>query len=345
MKNLYKGFLYSFFWLNVFFTTAQNYRNPKAYIADFGKSELFVKIALMEYSKSIIEANPDSRVEATMERIFIKLDDLKLNLLKNDKGVFGDTQLRDEFLNLNAKTILLLKNNTLKLNDYAVLCNYSYDDIFSAFSYKEKEIRAYYQDILKYEQFKKEFGLKYKIAIRNYNSKNVFEYNAYQNLIFYKLNVLDDKLFTLFKLKDVEKVQECIIQMDKIIKESEFKTEDCKGQFDDESLNNRTIDLIKFFQNQNTFISKLYFDYIREFDILQIEKKIVPIDADEETIAAFNLKVKSFNVAKNLFFDALYENQLAKKKLLDSWYVTNSTFLKNNIVFEDVYENFIKSNK
>ncbi|GAA4080143.1 hypothetical protein GCM10022389_27820 [Flavobacterium cheonanense] len=328
--------------MSFFNIAAQNYRNPKAYINDFGKSELFVKEALMEYSKSIIESSPDDRIQTTMERIYIKLEDINNNLLKNDTGINGDTTLRDEFIKLNSKTILLLKNKALKLNDYIVQSNSDYEDIFKNFSYKEKEITVYYSDILYYEKFKKEFGLKYNILIRNYTSKNVFEYNAYQNLIFYKLNVLDDKLVTLFTLKDTEKVNECIIHMDNILKESEFKTREFKGEFDDESLNNITTELIYFFQNQNVYLKELYYKYIEEYLTFQEAKKNVTENDDEKTIAEYNEKVRKFNKSKNDFFDSLYENQIAKRDLINRWYKTNSLFLKNNIVFEDIYDNFIK---
>ncbi|WP_344817277.1 hypothetical protein [Flavobacterium cheonanense] len=342
MKNLIRLFVHSFLLLSFFNIAAQNYRNPKAYINDFGKSELFVKEALMEYSKSIIESSPDDRIQTTMERIYIKLEDINNNLLKNDTGINGDTTLRDEFIKLNSKTILLLKNKALKLNDYIVQSNSDYEDIFKNFSYKEKEITVYYSDILYYEKFKKEFGLKYNILIRNYTSKNVFEYNAYQNLIFYKLNVLDDKLVTLFTLKDTEKVNECIIHMDNILKESEFKTREFKGEFDDESLNNITTELIYFFQNQNVYLKELYYKYIEEYLTFQEAKKNVTENDDEKTIAEYNEKVRKFNKSKNDFFDSLYENQIAKRDLINRWYKTNSLFLKNNIVFEDIYDNFIK---
>lgn len=342
MKNLIPVFVHYILLLSFLNTAAQNYRNPKAYINDFGKSELFVKEALMEYSKSIIEASPDDRIQTTMERIYIKLENINENLLKNDVGINDDTELRDEFIKLNNKTILLLKNKALKLNDYIVQSNSDYEDIFKNFSYKEKEITAYYADILYYEKFKKEFGLKYNILIRNYNSKNVFEYNAYQNLIFYKLNVLDDKLVTLFKLKDREKVNECIIHMDNIINESEYKTSEFKGAFEDESLNNITIELIHFFQNQNVYLKELYYKYIEEYLTFQEVKKIVTENDDEKAIAEYNEKVRKFNESKNDFFDSLYENQILKRELINRWYKTNSLFLKNNIVFEDIYENFIK---
>lgn len=324
---------------------SQNYRNPKAYISDFGKSELYVKEALMEYSKSIIDASPDERIQSTMERIYIKLENINENLLKNDNGINGDVGLRDAFIKLNNKTIVLLKNKALKLNDYAVQSNLDYDDIFHNFSFKEKEITNYYSDIINYESFKKEFGLKYNLLIRNYNLKNVFEYNAYQNLIFYKLNVLDDKLIALLNLKNIEKVDECLIYMDKISKESTYKTTELKDDFEDDSLNNINIELITFFQNQNETLKPLYTEYVKNYFAFQKDKNTISETEDLKKIEEYNEKIKNFNKSKNDFFDALYKNQKEKKDLIDKWYKTNSLFLKNNIVFEDIYENFVNQKK
>lgn len=338
-------FFACFLFIQPSLSIGQNYRNPKAYINDFGKSELFVKEALMEYSKSIIDASPDNRIQNTMERIYTKLESINENLIKNDIGINGDTGLRDAFIKLNNKTILLLKNKALKLNDYDVQSNLEYDDIFYNFSSKEKEISNYYLDILNYESYKKDFGLKYNLLIRNYNRKNVFEYNAYQNLIFYKLNVLDEKLIQLFYLKDIEKVNECLVYMDRIIKESIYKTDNLKKDFEDESLNNVNIELITFLKNQNSVLKELYSTYIEKYLSFQRYKNSILDNEDEKTIEQYNEKVKTLNKSKNDFYDALYNNQIAKKDLIARWYKTNSLFLKNNIVFEDIYENFVNQKK
>ena len=39
-----------------------------------------------------------------------------------------------------------------------------------------------------------------------------------------------------------------------------------------------------------------------------------------------------------LFFDTLYSVQTSKSNLIDTWYVTNGTFLKNNTEFENKFE-------
>lgn len=333
--------------MNLFCSTlySQKYRNTKAYINDFGKSELYVKEALMEYSKSIIDASLDNRVENTLERIYIKLDNINVILLKHDIGIHGDISLRDEFIKLNNKTSALLKNKSLKLNDYSIQSNLSYDVIFDNFSKKENEISNYYADIIYYENFKKQFGLKYNLIIRNYNSKNVFEYNAYQNLIFYKLNVLDEKLTQLFYFRNADKVDECIAYMDRIIKESLFKTNAIKNDYEDQSLNEINIELIGFFQHQNTTLQTIYTHYIEAYTSFQKEKNLFEETDNVEKIASYNEKVRNYNAIKNTFFDTLYANQIAKKELLEKWYITNSLFLKNNIIFEDVYEKFVDDKK
>ena len=83
------------------------------------KNELFVKESLMEYSLAIMDASSDVRIETTLEKIYNKLENINLNLLKNDIGIGDnnskDTGLRDAFIKLNVKTITLLKNKSLKL--------------------------------------------------------------------------------------------------------------------------------------------------------------------------------------------------------------------------------------
>jgi hypothetical protein len=115
LKSVYYGLLFLGFLFSYQTGTSQNYRNAKAYITDFGRNELFVKESLMEYSTSIIDASPDDRVQTTLERIYKKLEDVNENLTKNDRGVYGDTDLRDAFIKLNNKTITLLKNKSFRL--------------------------------------------------------------------------------------------------------------------------------------------------------------------------------------------------------------------------------------
>ncbi|RAR69283.1 hypothetical protein [Flavobacterium aciduliphilum] len=326
-------------------TNAQNYRNAKAYINDFGKNELFVKEALMEYSRSIIDYNPEYRTEDELERIYKKLEEINANLVKNDIGFNGDVGLRDEFMELNNKTIALLKNKTLKLNDYGFQSDLDYGNILKNFSNKEIEIAKYYSDIIEYEKYKKDFGLKYNLIVRNYSGKNVFEYDAYQNLIFYKLNVLDEKLMKLYKMKDLEKLDECLVYMNTIIKESYYKTNQMKDDFADRSLNDINVELIAFFQNQNDNLRNLYFQYYSLSDALEKQKNVISNSQDAMQIETYNELVKKYNLAKNIYFDTLFDNQVAKKQLIERWYQTNSLFLKNNIIFEDIFEKYVTEKK
>ncbi len=318
----------------------QNYRNAKAYISDFGKNELFVKESLMEYSTAIIDASPDARVQNTLERIYTKLEEINVNLLKNDIGIAGDTSLRDSFIKLNNKTITLLKNKSLKLNDYKAQSGLGYSDIYKNFAYKESEISKYYSEILNYESSKKEFGLKYKILIRNYNKKNVFEYNAYQNLIFYKLNVLDEKLTQLFKYRNTQDVIECTNFMISLAEESLIKTDIYKNDFTDTSLNDINIEFVNFMLKQNETLLPLYQQYISVYEDFQKFKNKFLEDNNSIKVEDYNNEVKRYNDIKNIFFNTLHENQIAKIELLKRWYITNSNFLKNNIQFEDLYEKF-----
>ena len=323
---------------------AQNYRNAKAYINDFGKNELFVKESLMEYSTTIIDASPDTRVQSTLERIYKKLEEININLLKNDIGINGDADLRDAFIKLNTKTITLLKNKSLKLNDYRVQSGLEYSEIYKNFAYKEYEISKYYSEILNYESAKKEFGLKYKIKIRNYNKKNVFEYNAYENLIFYKLNVLDEKLTQLFKYQNSKDVVECTNFMTNLAEESLIKTDLYKNDFVDTSLNDINMEFINFMIKQNEKLLPLYQQYITVSEDFQKFKSKFLEENNAIKVEDYNKEVQRYNDTKNKFFNTLTENQIAKAELLKRWYVTNSNFLKNNIEFEDLYEKFTNSN-
>jgi len=348
LKNMSKIFAFWFVFILILLcetTLAQDYRNAKAYINDFGKNELFVKESLMEYSTAIIDASPDARVQSTLERIYTKLEDINVNLLKNDIGISNDkgvrdTDLRDAFIKLNNKTITLLKNKSLKLNDYRVQSGLDYSEIFKNFSYKESEISKYYAEILNYESSKRDFGLKYNILIRNYNKRNVFEYDAYQNLIFYKLNVLDDKLIQLFKYRNTDDVVECINFMTSVAEESLIKTDLYKDDFLDKSLNDINIEFINFMVKQNETLLPLYQQYITIYEDFQKIKSKFLESNEVIKVEDYNNEVRRYNDVKNKFFDTLYENQIKKSELLKRWYFVNSDFLKRNIEFENLYDKF-----
>ena len=289
---------------------------------------------MFKFSK-IYQKKRDRAIE-----IYKKLESLQVNLLTNDKGIYGDTELRDDFLKLNSKTITLLKNKSLKLNDYQVQSALDYVDIFKNFAYKEMEIAEYYKAILEYENSKRDFGLKFNIIIRFFNKKNVFEYDAYQNLIFYKLNVLDDKLMELMKAKNIAEVNRCMDYINQISKESLVKTELYKNDYTDTSLNDANVELITFYTKQNETLLPLYNDYVEVSENFQKKKAMFVATNDAIAIEEYNTEVRKYNKSKNAFFDALYEIQLKKRDLVNRWYITNSDFLRHNIEFENLYEKF-----
>ena len=318
---------------------AQNYRNPKAYINDFVKNEQFAKESLAEYSSSIINISSDVRVQATLDKIYSKLENINTILIKNDKGVFGDTELRDSFIQLNSKTISLLKSKSLILNDYTAQSALDYADIFKNFVFKENEITDYYKGIIAYENNKRNFALKYKINLKNNAvKKNIFEYNAYQNIIYYEMNVLDEKLMTLLKDKNIGKVNECIKYITKVGEEGYKKTDSYKNDFKDTSLNNANVEFITFILRQKENLLPFYFDYIQSFEALQVIKTKIEKDNKSVSLEDYNLVVRKYNNSKNLFFDTLYTIQNSKNELLKAWTITNGTFLKNNSEFENKFQ-------
>jgi len=331
------SFLVIFFINNI--GIAQNYRNPKAYINDFVKNELFVKESLAEYSTSIMNISSNDRIQATLDKIYSKLENINIILMKNDKGVFGDTQLRDSFIQMNSRTVALLKNKSLVLNDYSYQSALDYTEIFKNFVYKENEITDYYRSLIAYENNKRLFALKYKINLKNNaNKKNIFEYNAYQNIIYYEMNVLDEKLMTLIKEKNSAKVSECMKYIAKVAEEGYKKTDSYKNDFKDTSLNNANIAFITFILGQKETLLPFYYDYVKCSESFQIVKTKIEKDNKSVSLEEYNSEVRKYNNAKNLFFDTLYTIQNTKRDLIKSWTITNGNFLKYNSEFENKYE-------
>lgn len=318
----------------LFFTigNAQNYRSPKAYIDDFQRNEDFLKESLIEYTAAVINISPDFRTQSTLDRIFKKLENVNTILLRNDKGMMGDVVLRDAFIKMNSRTITLLRNKVLILNDYTAQSLLDYPQILKNFAYKEKELANYYKGIIDYENEKREFALKYGITIKEeVKTKNAFESNAYQNLIFYRMNVIDEKLTALLKEKNIEKVKECFNYMQTVATECNAKTEQYKNDFKDNSLNNANVRLISFMTQQKEALLTAYINYVTASAALDKAKADATLSD-----SSYNAIVKQFNSYKNVFFDTLYNVQIHKKELLDSWYVTNSKWIKNNTEFENL---------
>jgi len=78
---------------------SQNYRTIGAYIEDFGKNEMFIKKALMDYTITIVESQLDSRSKTTASRIVDKINDINNVLKSADQGFEVNTLLRDSFIN------------------------------------------------------------------------------------------------------------------------------------------------------------------------------------------------------------------------------------------------------
>ena len=50
-----------------------------------------------------------------------------------------------------------------------------------------------------------------------FHALNIYEYNTYQNLIFFKINVLDEKLMTAIKNKDIAGAKESLMEVERIV--------------------------------------------------------------------------------------------------------------------------------
>lgn len=323
---------------------SQEYRTAKAYIEDFGKNDMYIKKALIDYSVTIVESFLDTRSVITSKRILDKLKIINSNINHHDKGFKGNTVLRDGFLKMNEKTLEALENKTIVLDDFDSQSKLSINEIISNFNRRESNILKYFEEISRFEKIKKEFGVQYNVSIRNYDEKNVFEYSAKQNILFYKMNVLDHKLIDLIKNKDKNGFTECIQAIENLKPHILEKTAELKNEFKDESLNNANIEYIAFLSDQNEKIASYVYEYIKQYQILQaLRAKSKRIQVTNQTINENNKAIKLYNYKKNLLFLMLEEIQNNKKKLYNKWYATNGEFLKNNIVFENIHDKFIEN--
>lgn len=320
---------------------SQDYRVEQAYINDFGKNELYVKNAIIEYSETIIFNNLNNRSAAKLNGIIIKLNNINSILKRNDKGINNDTSLRDAFIKLNSKTISFLKNNVLILNDYESQSKLSIQEIENNFKNKELLIKEYYNEILEYEKLKEIFGKKHHIEIRSENEKEVLEYNALQNLTFYKMNVVDEKLMSIIKNNnDKEEITKCINFLIKIGNEETKKIDSYFNKSNDNSLYNNNKKLISLFLQQKEELIPLYFEYIKQHTYFKTIKKQIEEDKNGIAIETYNENVRALNKAKNNFYNKLYLFQTEKLNLVNNWSVANSSFLKRNLKFENIYEKF-----
>lgn len=319
-----------FLLLSPSFSFSQQYRTAVAYIDDFGKNELFVKKSLIDYSETIIEDHLQSRSQVTSSRIIEKLKRVNLILARNDKGFENNTTLRDSFLKLNNYTIDCLTNGSLILNDYETQTALPIEKILVNLNLKETCLRNYYEGLKKFEKTKKEFGNNYNLDINTMEEKNLFEYNAYQNFLFYKINVLDQKLLTYIYNKDESGFYNCL----KIIKETKkeiiLKTNELSSLYSDKTLNNANIEYSKFIYVENINLIPLFDDFILASNN-KSNSRDMNLDARNNYSTIYNLK-------KDNLFDVLEKIQEKKKVLYYRWFNINSKFLKNNMQFDNIYE-------
>lgn len=320
-------------------SNSQNYRTIEAYMDDFAKNELYVKKSLMDYSVSIVESQLYSRTKVTAIRIIEKLENINTILKTTNKGFEGNTLLRDSFIKLNQKTIDCLKNGSLVLNDYDYQSSLSLTEIGENLSTKESHLIAYYQELKKYEQDKRSFAMCYKMRFKNNMSKNILEYNAYQNILFYKMNVMDEKLTYVINAKDKKGFSDCMNLIAFTREEVMVKTSEYRTEYKDTSLNDANIEYADFIAGQREKLTALFNTYVDEYNTLQALKNSKQPETSE-SIATYNNTVKSFNTKKNLFYIVFNDIQTTKDKMYDSWLTTNSTFLKNNSKFDSLYEKY-----
>lgn len=329
MKLKYKIFclFISICFFNLGFVNSQNYRNAKAYIDDFEKNEIYVQESLIEYSCSIIFSYKDSRTQATLNRIYDKLESININLNRNDFGFQGDTSLRDSFLKMNSYTITLLKNSSLRLTDYDEQKKLDFPEIMNCFEKRKQDIINYYSLILNYTNCKRNFCKMNNIKTNRYfSNKNIFEYDAHQSLFFFKINVLDAKLCDLLVTTDTKKVNECVYYLNQICQETLLEIEKYKKIHIDQSLNNANDRFINFILTQNKNLIPMYINYIQvlnEFNLMKANNA-TPIEL-------YNEKVRLLNKTKKSFYYSFNEIQTQKQQFIENWYNIKSNFLKNNL--------------
>lgn len=326
------------------FMHSQDYRFINAYMDDFGKNEMFVKKSLMDYSVTIVQSQLDSRSKATSDRIIEKLANINSILKNTNKGFEENTSLRDSFIKMNEKTIECLQNGSLILNDYDYQSGLSFAEISENMIRKEKDMISYYKEIRNYDLNKRAFGIKYNVSFKEPIGKNVLEYNAYQNILFYKINVVDQKLTAIIKDKDKKGFAECLRTIETIHQESIVKTNEYKDIFKDNSMNDANVKYSNFIYDQKAKLTTLFNDFVDEYAALQLLKN----SNQSQTlafVASYNQEVRAYNDKKNLFYTVLDTIQSNKKVLYDNWFITNGTFLKNHAQYENIHEKYTLTDK
>ncbi|MFT3687319.1 MAG: hypothetical protein QM783_20750 [Phycisphaerales bacterium] len=269
---LSKACFYLFVGLFPVIGNSQNYRTIDAYLEDFGKNEMYVKKALMDYTVGIVESHLDSRSKITSARIIEKIQNMNSLLRKTDKGFQGNTLLRDSFIKMNEKTVESLKNGSLILCDYDIQSNLSLPEIGENLNKKESEMLSYYQALKTYENDKKYFGTCFRYHFKNAVGKNILEYNAQQNILFYKLNVMDEKLTKVIAAMDKKGFMDCMNMISLMHEDIMSKTAAYNNYFRDNSLNEANVEYANMINDQRTQLTNLFNDYVSEYEKLQALK-------------------------------------------------------------------------
>ena len=319
---------------------SQQYRFIDAYMNDFEKNEMYVKKSLMDYSVTIVESQLDSRSKAAANQIIEKLVKLNAILRTSDAGFEKNTLLRDSFIKMNEKTIECLTNGSLILNDYEYQSTLSLAEINANMNRKESELISYYQALKNYEKNKKIFGAQFEVKFKDNPGKNILEYNAYQNFIFYKINVIDQKLMTLINSKDKKGFLECFNAIAILNEEAITKTNQSRCDFKDNSMNDANVKYSNFINDQKGKLTVLFNDFADEFKALELLKNSTAQETST-TIEAYNKVVRTYNTKKNLFYTVFDTIQSNKKGLYNSWFVTNCSFLKKNGEFKDIHQSLV----
>ncbi len=322
---------------------SQNYRTIQAYMDDFAKNEVYVKKSLMDYSVTIVESQLYRRTQYTAERIITKLENVNTILNNTNKGFEGNTSLRDSFIKMNQKTIDCLKNGSLILTDYEYQSTLSIAQIQENFNRKETDLASYYQELKNYEQQKRIFSLRYKLPVKSGKGKNILEYNSFQNMLFYKMNVMDEKLTSVIKAKDKKGFSDCLNMIELINQEAMTLADEFKGDYKDTSLTDANLAYANFLASQKAKLGDLFGAYVDEYNKLELLKN--KTTETNETVLAYNQVVKVYNTKKNTFYSIYNDIQSTKGKLYDSWLNTNSAFLKRNGQFESIYDNYAVNDK
>lgn len=319
------------------------YRNINSYLKDFAKNELFVKKSLIEYSSSIIENQAITRSGVSSVRIVEKLKKINIILRRFDKGFQKNTTLRDSFIKMNEKTIECMTNGTLILNDYELQSSKKLSDIALNLKQREVNLISYFDELERYEQSKRDFGLLFNINIRNYSGYNLFEYNANQNILFYKTNVIDQKMLVAITCINKEDFNDCIAALENVYDEVVTKTSDYKNEYKDVSLNEENRVYSKFIYDQKEVITPLFNDFIKDYESLQLLKELKTPETTP-SIALYNKTVRSYNLSKNKLFELLKKLQENKTVMYNNWFIVNRAFLKNNVKLDDIYESYVAVN-